>query len=58
MNCNKMLVVEEITILSIHSPNVRPVTKTKLKDKSRVDDRAEVILPSISKVSGIYFYIL
>ena len=29
-----LLVVEEISILTVHSPDVGPVTKTKLKDKA------------------------
>lgn len=34
MDCNMLLVVEEISILAVHNPDVGPVTRTKLKDKA------------------------
>lgn len=33
IDCNMFLVVEEISILTVHSPDVGPVMKTKMKDK-------------------------
>lgn len=34
MDCNTWLVVVKISILTVRSPDVAPVTKTKQKDKS------------------------